>query len=360
MIKNTLPETTLKTSDFYYDLPSELIAQTPLTPRDSSRLLALRSDGTIEDKHFYDIIDYLNEGDTLVINDSRVIPARIFGEKVREGEFESAPSKIETLLLKHRGNEEWEVLLRPAKKIKLGGKIKYDCSLVGTVIDVVEDGNRIVKFEYDKEKYTNIFEVLELVGSMPLPPYITKKLEDKERYQTVYARENGSSAAPTAGLHFTPELLQKIKDKGVEIVPVMLHVGLGTFRPVKEESITDHIMHAEYICITEESARKINERRRAGGRTIAVGTTSLRTLESASCEDGTVAPVCDETGIFIFPGYKFKAVDALITNFHLPESTLLMLVSALYGKDRIMKAYETAVSEKYRFFSFGDAMLILP
>lgn len=358
MIKNTLPETTLKTSDFYYDLPSELIAQTPLTPRDSSRLLALRRNGEIEDKHFYDIIDYLNEGDTLVINDSRVIPARIYGEKVRQGEFEAAPSKIETLLLKHRGNDEWEVLLRPAKKIKLGGKIKYDCTLKGTVIDIVEDGNRIVKFDYDRSKYTNIFEVLELVGSMPLPPYITEKLEDKDRYQTVYARENGSAAAPTAGLHFTPELLERIKAKGVAIVPVMLHVGLGTFRPVKEESITDHIMHAEFITVSEESARIINERRARGGRTIAVGTTSCRTLESASGEDGTVFPVADSTEIFIYPGYKFKAVDALITNFHLPESTLIMLISAFRGRERIMDAYKHAVDEKYRFFSFGDAMFL--
>ena len=359
MIKNKLPETNLKTADFFYSLPQELIAQTPIEPRDHSRLMVLEN-GEIAHKHFYDILDYLKEGDTLVINDSRVIPARIWGEKVRQGSFASDASKIEMLLLKQHATDRWEVLLRPAKKIKIGGKIAFSESLVATVEEIVEDGNRIVSFEYDKNRFATIYEVLELIGSMPLPPYITEKLQNKDRYQTVYARENGSSAAPTAGLHFTPELLQKIKDKGVEIVPVMLHVGLGTFRPVKEESITDHIMHAEYICITEESARKINERRRAGGRTIAVGTTSLRTLESASCEDGTVAPVCDETGIFIFPGYKFKAVDALITNFHLPESTLLMLVSALYGKDRIMKAYETAVSEKYRFFSFGDAMLILP
>ena len=358
MIKNTLPKTTLKTSDFYYDLPSELIAQTPATPRDSSRLLVLREDGAIEDKHFYDIIDYLNEGDTLVINDSRVIPARIFGEKVRVGEFDSAPSKIETLLLKHRGNDEWEVLLRPAKKIKLGGKIKYDCSLEGTVIDIVEDGNRIVKFDFDRTKYTTIFEVLELVGSMPLPPYITEKLEDKDRYQTVYARENGSAAAPTAGLHFTPELLEKIKSKGVCVVPVMLHVGLGTFRPVKEEHITDHIMHAEFITVSPESARLINERRQKGGRTVAVGTTSCRTLESASTDSGEVLPVADSTEIFIYPGYKFKAVDALITNFHLPESTLIMLISAFRGREKIMDAYKHAVEEKYRFFSFGDAMFL--
>ncbi|MBO5374974.1 MAG: tRNA preQ1(34) S-adenosylmethionine ribosyltransferase-isomerase QueA, partial [Clostridia bacterium] len=253
-----------------------------------------------------------------------------------------------------------EVLLRPAKKIKIGGKISFSDVLTATVEDVVEDGNRVVSFEYDKKKFASIYEVLELIGSMPLPPYITKRLDDQSRYQTVYARENGSSAAPTAGLHFTPELLDKIRQRGVEIVPVMLHVGLGTFRPVKEEKITDHIMHAEFITVSEESARIINERRRKGGRTIAVGTTSLRTLESVATPEGEIVPTADETGIFIFPGYKFKAVDALITNFHLPESTLLMLVSALYGKDRIMSAYKCAVEEKYRFFSFGDAMLILP
>ena len=359
MIKNELPKTDLKTADFFYSLPEELIAQTPIEPRDHSRLMVLE-DGNITHKHFYDILDYLREGDTLVINDSRVIPARVWGEKVRSGEFVGEPSKIEMLLLKQRATDSWEVLLRPAKKIKLGGKIRFGDILEATVTDIVADGNRIVSFEYDKSKFASIYEVLELIGSMPLPPYITKKLEDQSRYQTVYARENGSSAAPTAGLHFTPELLEKIKAKGVAIVPVMLHVGLGTFRPVKEEAIADHIMHAEYISVSEQGARIINERRKAGGRTIAVGTTSLRTLESASTEDGRVIPISDETGIFIFPGYKFKAVDALITNFHLPESTLLMLVSALYGRDRIMDAYKCAVDEKYRFFSFGDAMLILP
>ena len=359
MIKNDLPKTELKTSDFFYELPEELIAQSPITPRDHSRLLAIRKDGTIENGHFYDILRYLKPNDTLVINDSRVIPARIWGEKVRDGDiFASAPSKIETLLLKQRENNEWEVLLRPAKKIKLGGKISYEAGLVGTVVDIVEDGNRIVKFEYDTSKYSNIYEVLEIVGSMPLPPYITKKLEDKSRYQTVYARENGSAAAPTAGLHFTPELLEKIKEMGVSIVPVMLHVGLGTFRPVKEENITEHIMHSEFISVSEQSARIINERKKAGGRIIAVGTTSCRTLESASDEHGTVLPLEDNTGIFIYPGYKFKVVDALITNFHLPESTLIMLVSALRGKEKIMEAYEYAVKEKYRFFSFGDAMFI--
>ena len=359
MIKNKLTETTLKTSDFYYDLPEELIAQTPITPRDHSRLMVLHKNGEIENKHFYDIIDYLRPEDTLVINDSRVIPARIYGEKVRqEGAFVSAPSKIETLLLKQHTANRWEVLLRPAKKIKIGGKINYGDVLTATVLEVVEDGNRIVEFSFDKEKYQSIFEVLNIIGSMPLPPYITKKLEDKERYQTVYARENGSSAAPTAGLHFTKELLEKIEAKGVKIVPVMLHVGLGTFRPVKAEKITDHIMHSEYIEVTKESADIINERKKKGGRIIAVGTTSARTLESVATEDGIIEPISGNTGIFIYPGYKFKAVDTLITNFHLPESTLLMLVSALAGKDYIMRAYEKAVGDKYRFFSFGDAMLI--
>ncbi len=359
MIKNELPKTSLKTSDFFYDLPEERIAQTPIEPRDHSRLMVLE-DGDIAHKHFYDILDYLREGDTLVINDSRVIPARVWGEKVRDGDFSSAPSKIEMLLLKQLDGERYEVLLRPAKKIKIGGKINFSDILIATVEDIVEDGNRVVRFEYDKSKFTSIYEVLELIGTMPLPPYITEKLEDQSRYQTVYARENGSSAAPTAGLHFTPELLEKIKARGVSVVPVMLHVGLGTFRPVKEESITDHIMHSEFISVSEQSAKIINERRRAGGRVIAVGTTSLRTLESVATDDGEIIPTSDETGIFIFPGYRFKAVDALITNFHLPESTLLMLVSAFYGKDRIMEAYKTAVEEKYRFFSFGDAMLILP
>lgn len=361
MIKNTLPETSLRTSDFYYNLPEELIAQTPIEPRDHSRLLVLDK-GEIAHKHFYNIIDYLKEGDTLVINDSKVIPARIYGEKIRpQGEeFVHEASKIETLLLKQIESDKWEVLLRPAKKVKIGGTIRYGDILTATVEAMVEDGNRIVSFSYDKTRYTNIYEVLNIIGSMPLPPYITKKLEDKDRYQTVYARENGSAAAPTAGLHFTKELMAKIEEKGVKIVPVMLHVGLGTFRPVKADKITDHIMHSEFITVTEESARIINERKAKGGRVIAVGTTSCRTLESATDENGTVHPLATNTGIFIYPGYKFKAIDGLITNFHLPESTLLMLVSALAGRDTIMNAYNTAVNEKYRFFSFGDAMLILP
>ena len=361
MIKNTLPETTLRTSDFFYNLPEELIAQTPMEPRDHSRLLVLDK-GELDHKHFYDIIDYLKEGDTLVINDSKVIPARIYGEKIRpQGEeFVHEASKIETLLLKQLEADKWEVLLRPAKKVKIGGTIRYGDILTAKVEEMVEDGNRIVSFSYDKTRYTNIYEVLNIIGSMPLPPYITKKLEDKDRYQTVYARENGSAAAPTAGLHFTKELMARIEEKGVKIVPVMLHVGLGTFRPVKADKITDHIMHSEFITVTEESARIINERKAKGGRIIAVGTTSCRTLESATDENGTVHPLAANTGIFIYPGYKFKAIDGLITNFHLPESTLLMLVSALAGRDNIMNAYNTAVNEKYRFFSFGDAMLILP
>ncbi len=360
MIKNELPQTTLLTKDFYYDLPQEQIAQTPMTPRDHSRLMVLRHGGEIEHKHFYDIIDYLNKGDVLVINDSRVIPARIYGSKVRESEFVNEPSKIETLLLKQHKENVWEVLLRPAKKIKIGGKINYSDILTATVKEVVQDGNRLVEFEYDTSKYSSIYEVLDIIGSMPLPPYITKKLDDKNRYQTVYARENGSSAAPTAGLHFTTELLEKIKAKGIKIAPVMLHVGLGTFRPVKAEKITDHIMHKEFISVSKESAKIINDARAQGGRVIAVGTTSCRTLESVASESGEIIPQNADTGIFIYPGYKFKAIDMLITNFHLPESTLLMLVSALAGKDRMMNAYNLAVREGYRFFSFGDAMLIEP
>ena len=361
MIKNDLPKTELMTKDFDYFLPEEQIAQTPIEPRDHSRLMVLdRKEKSIEHRHFYDIIDFLNEGDVLVINDSRVIPARIYGEKVREeGDFVLEPAKIETLLLRQRETDVWEVLLRPARKIKVGGSVRYGDILTATVTEIIEDGNRIVRFSYDKKKFANIFEVLNVIGSMPLPPYITKKLEDKERYQTVYARENGSAAAPTAGLHFTKELLEKIKQKGVKIAPVMLHVGLGTFRPVSEEKITDHIMHSEYRSVTKESADTINECRKNGGRIVAVGTTSCRTLESVSDEDGIVHPICAETGIFIYPGYKFKATDALVTNFHLPKSTLLMLVSAFAGKDFIMGAYEEAVKEKYRFFSFGDAMLIM-
>ena len=355
IIINEKAHTDLLTSDFYYDLPQELIAQTPLEPRDSSRLMVInRESGEITHKHFFDICDYLREGDTLVINDSKVIPARLYGHV--EGREEA---KIELLLLKNRGLDVWETLVKPGKRAKIGSKLVFgEAALHGEIVDITEEGNRYIKFDYDREKYSNIYEILHIIGLMPLPPYITEKLEDKSRYQTVYAREEGSAAAPTAGLHFTPELMQKIRDMGVEIVPVMLHVGLGTFRPVKADRIDEHVMHTEHFSVTKESADIINERKAKGGRLICVGTTSCRTIESVAHDDGFI-PACEgDTGIFIYPGYKFKAVDALITNFHLPESTLLMLVSAFYDKESVMKAYETAVNEKYRFFSFGDAMLI--
>ena len=355
IIINNKPKTELKTSDFYYDLPEELIAQHPALVRDASRLLVLnRATGNIEHKLFSDIIDYLNEGDTLVINDSKVIPARLFGYKPNNKE-----AVVELLLLRQRSLDCWETLVKPGKRARVGSVIEFcDGMLVGEVVEILEEGNRIIKFEYDRDKYKNIYEILQLIGTMPLPPYIKEKCEDNSRYQTVYAREEGSAAAPTAGLHFTPELLDRIRAKGVAVVPVMLHVGLGTFRPVKVENISEHVMHTEYISVSEESARIINERRKAGGRVICVGTTSCRTIESAADDDGTVKAISGDTGIFIFPGYKFKAVDALITNFHLPESTLLMLISALYNREGIMKAYEVAVKERYRFFSFGDAMFI--
>lgn len=352
MISNEKTFTDLSVHDFSYELPEELIAQEPAEPRDSSRLMVLdRNEKTVTDKTFSDIIDYLNEGDVLVINDSKVIPARIFGEK------EGSGAPIEVVLLRRRGSDLWEALTRPGKKAKVGTDIIFSDELRAHVEEVVEGGNRILRFEYDKNK-EDFFSILDRVGSMPLPPYITKPLEDKDRYQTVYASERGSAAAPTAGLHFTPELLEKIKAKGVKIAPVMLHVGLGTFRPVKVEKIADHIMHSEFISVSPESASIINETRKNGGRVIAVGTTSCRTLESASDDDGTVRALSDDTGIFIYPGYKFKVVDALITNFHLPESTLIMLVSALAGREFTMKAYRQAVERKYRFFSFGDAMFI--
>ena len=360
MIKNDLPKTDLQTKDFYYDLPEELIAQTPIEPRDHSRMMVLRKNGDIEHKHFYDVIDYLNEGDVLVINDSRVIPARIYGDKVRdEGIFVSAPSKIETLLLKQIDGNKWEVLLRPAKKVKIGGKIDYNGILQAPVCDVVEDVNIIVEFSFDKEKYSSIYEVLDIIGSMPLPPYITKKLEDKNRYQTVYSKIEGSAAAPTAGLHFTNELLEKLRTKGVKTAFVTLHVGLGTFRPVSVDKIEEHKMHTEFYQVSKETADIINETRKNGGRIVCVGTTSVRTLESSSQDNGTVLAGSGDTSIFIYPGYKFKTVDSLITNFHLPESTLLMLISALYNRDSIMQAYNEAIKERYRFFSFGDAMFIV-
>ena len=355
MITNERRPTDLKTSDFFYDLPEELIAQHPESVRDNSRLMVLsREDGSITHKRFHDIIDYLRPDDVLVINDSKVIPARLYGHV--EGREEA---KIELLLLRQGELDTWECLVKPGKRAKIGSRSVFgDGMLVGEVVDIVEEGNRIIKFDYDREKYASIYEVLGLIGLMPLPPYITEQLSDNARYQTVYAREEGSAAAPTAGLHFTEELLQRIKDKGVAIAPVMLHVGLGTFRPVKESNIKDHVMHTEFFSVPEESARIINERKKNGGRVICVGTTSTRTLESVATEDGTIRAISGDTGIFIYPGYKFKAVDALITNFHLPESTLLMLVSALAGQELIMRAYHEAIAQSYRFFSFGDAMLI--
>ncbi len=367
MIKNNLPPTDLRLSDFYYDLPQERIAQTPIEPRDSSRLMVLnRTDGSIEHKIFHDIIDYINPNDVLVINDTRVIPARIIGHrKLRYdaalGHTVSTDSvaPVELLLLRQRENDVWKTLAGPGKRAKPGDVIEFgDGVMEGEVLSIIEGGCRLVKFTVKKDT-DSIFSALDLLGTMPLPPYITHKLDNPERYQTVYSRYQGSAAAPTAGLHFTPELLDRIRQKGCAIAPVLLHVSLGTFRPVKEDKIADHEMHTEYIRVTEESAKLINERRAAGGRVIAVGTTSCRVLESAADEDGILHPVDTDTGIFIYPGYKFKIVDALITNFHLPESTLLMLVSALSSREMIMNAYKTAVQEKYRFFSFGDAMLIL-
>ena len=355
VIVNEKPKTELRTADFYYDLPERLIAQHPAEKRDTSRLMVIdRADGSISHRHFYDIVDYLRPEDVLVINDSKVIPARLYGHV--EGREEAA---IELLLLRQRELDMWEVLVKPGKRARVGMRLVFgDGLLCGEVIDLVEEGNRIIRFTYDKDKYSNIYEILHLIGLMPLPPYITEQLHDNDRYQTVYAREEGSAAAPTAGLHFTPDLLGKIRDKGVAIAPVMLHVGLGTFRPVKADQITEHVMHSEFFSVSEESARIINERKAAGGRLICVGTTSCRTIESVAREDGTIPAMSGDTGIFIYPGYRFKAVDALITNFHLPESTLLMLVSAFYDREHMMQAYQTAVEEQYRFFSFGDAMFI--
>ena len=341
----------MKTSDFYFDLPKELIAQDPLEDRSSSRLLVLdRKTGAREHRIFRDIVEYLNPGDCLVINNTKVIPARLYGAK------EGTQAKIEILLLKRREGDVWETLVKPGKKAKPGTKISFgDGLLMGEVLDVVDEGNRLIKFTSD-----GIFEeILDQLGQMPLPPYITHQLKDKNRYQTVYAKHDGSAAAPTAGLHFTPELLRQIEEKGVKIAHVTLHVGLGTFRPVKVEDVTQHHMHSEYFFIEEDQAKLINDTKAAGGRVIAVGTTSCRTLESAVGEDGKLKATSGWTDIFIYPGYQFKVIDALITNFHLPESTLLMLVSALAGKENIMNAYEEAVKERYRFFSFGDAMFIM-
>lgn len=338
-----------KKTDFYYELPEELIAQTPATPRDSSRLLVYdRKSKKIEHRIFRDITDYLKAGDVLVINDTKVLPARLYAHTENGG-------AVEVLLLKRRNIDEWEALVKPGKKCVPGKKLIVSEELSLTVLSVTDSGERIIKFEYG-----GVFEeILERVGNMPLPPYIKEKLKDKNRYQTVYAKYDGSAAAPTAGLHFTPELLSKIRGMGVEIVEVLLHVGLGTFRPVKEDIITDHKMHSEYFEVSAEAAEKINAAKREGRRIIAVGTTSVRTLESAADENGVIIPQKGNTQIFIYPPYKFKCVDALITNFHLPESTLIMLVAAMCGREEILSVYETAVRERYRFFSFGDAMLVL-
>mgnify|MGYP004639394149 FL=1 len=340
----------LKTSDYYFDLPKELIAQDPLEDRSASRLLTLdKNTGAWAHQHFRDIRQYLHPGDCLVLNNTKVIPARLYGTKEETGAL------IELLLLKRREGDVWETLVKPGKKAKPGTRLTFgDGSLRAEILDIVDEGNRLVKFFYD-----GIWEeILDSLGEMPLPPYITHKLQDKNRYQTVYARYEGSAAAPTAGLHFTQELLSEIKEQGVSLVYVTLHVGLGTFRPVKVDNVKEHHMHSEYYEVTKEAADKINERKRAGGRIICVGTTSCRTIESASDENGLVVAGCGNTEIFIYPGYQFKVLDGLITNFHLPESTLLMLVSALAGREHVLAAYEEAVKEKYRFFSFGDAMMI--
>ena len=337
-------------SDFYFDLPEELIAQDPLEQRSDSKLMVIgREDGSIEHKHFYDILDYVNPGDCLVINDTKVIPARLMGVK------EDTGASIEVLLLKRKEEKVWETLVKPGKKMKPGARVSFgDGLIVGEVIDVVEEGNRLIRFEYE-----GIWEeLLDQLGQMPLPPYITHQLQDRNRYQTVYAKHDGSAAAPTAGLHFTKELLQKLEDKGVEIAHVCLHVGLGTFRPVKVDNILEHHMHSEFYMVEEEEAAKINAAKARGNQVISVGTTSTRTLESVADENGIVHAGSGWTEIFIYPGYEFKVVDSLITNFHLPESTLLMLVSAFSTREKMLHAYEVAVEDRYRFFSFGDAMII--
>ena len=341
---------TLTTHDFYYDLPEELIAQTPVEPRDSSRLLVYdRSCDKIYHRHFYDIADYLKEGDLLVVNNTRVIPARLFGH------VENHESVLETLLLRRIDYTHWETIMKPARKARLGSVINYAEGLSAVVTEVGDYGARTVEF-----KFEGVFEdILDRVGNMPLPPYIKEKLQDKERYQTVYSRIDGSAAAPTAGLHFTPELIDKLKAKGIEFATVLLHIGLGTFRPVKEENILDHKMHTEYYEIDEENADKINRAVKEGRRVICVGTTSVRTLETVADENGYVRPCKGETDIFIYPGYRFKCVKGLITNFHLPESTLIMLVSAFAGREKTLEIYKTAVQEKYRFFSFGDSSFFI-
>lgn len=340
----------MKTADFYYDLPQELIAQDPLEDRSASRLMVLdKETGKTEHHIFKEIVNYLNPGDCLVVNDTKVIPARLYGAKV------GTDAKIEVLLLKRKEDNVWETLVKPGKKVRIGSQISFgDGILMGEVVGIVEEGNRLIRFTYE-----GIFEeILDKLGQMPLPPYITHQLKDKNRYQTVYAKHDGSAAAPTAGLHFTPGLLEQIREKGVNIAHVTLHVGLGTFRPVKVEDVTEHHMHSEFYIVEKDQANLINQCKKNGGKVVAVGTTSLRTLESAAGEDGLLKAKSGWTDIFIYPGYQFKLIDRLITNFHLPESTLIMLVSALAGKDHIMAAYEEAVREEYRFFSFGDAMFI--
>lgn len=341
----------MKKSDFYYDLPKELIAQTPIEPRDHSKMMVLSRDNkSIEHKHFYDFIDYLNEGDCLILNNTRVLPARMYGVKKDTGAI------VEFLLLNNLGSDRWETITGPGKRAKVDTEFTFGDGLLTCKIEkVLENGNRIAKFSYEA---SNIYEVLDKIGEMPLPHYITEKLEDKERYQTVYSKELGSAAAPTAGLHFTDEILEKINQKGIKIGYVTLHVGIGTFRPVKAENIEDHQMHSEHYQIPKETADLINETKKNGGRVIAVGTTCCRTLESVMQSQGEMKEFDDWTSIFIYPGYNFKCIDALLTNFHLPESTLIMLVSAFYDRDKVLEAYNTAVCEKYRFFSFGDCMFI--
>lgn len=342
----------MQKQDFYYDLPKERIAQTPIEPRDHSKMMVLHRDtDEIEHKHFYDILDYLNENDCLILNDTRVLPARLYGEKEETG------ARVEFLLLNQKENDVWEVITGPGRRAKVGAKFSFGGGILkAEVLEVLENGNRLARFFYDGD---SIFPVLEKVGEMPLPHYITEKLEDGERYQTVYSKELGSAAAPTAGLHFTPEILEKIQKKGVKIGFVTLHVGIGTFRPVKADNIEDHKMHAEHYHLSEETAALIRETKKNGGRVIAVGTTSCRTLESVATFHGEICAADGWTNIFVYPGYKFKCIDALLTNFHLPESTLIMLVSAFYDREKVLQAYKEAVEKEYRFFSFGDCMLLL-
>ncbi len=342
----------MKKEEFYYELPKERIAQTPIEPRDASKMMVIhRSEHTNEDRHFYDITDYLNEGDCLILNDTKVLPARLYGVKEETG------AHVEFLMLTQKENDVWEVITGPGRRAKTGSKFIFgDGLLKAEIIDVLDNGNRLAKFSYEGN---NIFNVLEKVGEMPLPHYITEKLKDNDRYQTVYARELGSAAAPTAGLHFTPEILKKIKDKGVNIGYVTLHVGIGTFRPVKAENIEEHKMHSEHYLLPKETADLINETHKNGKRVIAVGTTSCRTLESVATYNGEITKADGWTSIFIYPGYEFKCIDALLTNFHLPESTLIMLVSAFYNREDVLTSYNDAVKKEYRFFSFGDCMLLI-